>query len=193
MLPSRLRVFVVQNLFCSKVAFSGFLLGNREKIAVVANDVFSRRAGNMAEKMNRQAPTSNIQRDSKLQNAFGALVIGDSLVLGGWVLDAARKAHALPFCHSACPKNLRGQNNPRSFAPICGSNPVFKIKELSQKIKNRSSNPIKVLLMKKIPNFFRALLREIIGKSCKNRRKNPSKKREKPAIYERFSAAPICP
>ena len=83
-----------------KVAFSGFLLGNREKIAVVANDDFSRRAGNMAEKMNRQAPTSNLQRDSKLQNAFGALVIGNSLVLGSWVLEVARETHALPNPHS---------------------------------------------------------------------------------------------
>jgi len=33
--------FAIQNLFFDKVAFSGFLLGNHEKIAVVANDDFS--------------------------------------------------------------------------------------------------------------------------------------------------------
>jgi hypothetical protein len=73
----------------------GFLLGNREKIAFVANADFSRRDGNMAEKMKRQGPTSNIQRNSKLQNAVWALVVGDSLVLGRWVLEVARETHAL--------------------------------------------------------------------------------------------------
>ena len=150
----RLSASSAVKIFCMKVAFSGVLLGIRQKIAVVANDEFPLRAGKMAEKMNRQVPTSNLQRDSKLQNAFGALVIGDSLVLGSWILEVARETHTLPFCHSACPESLRGQKNPRSFAPSCGQTPAFKIKNLLQKIKISSSNLIKGLLMKKIPNFF---------------------------------------
>ena len=147
--------------FFAKVAISGFLLGNREKIAVVANDDFFRWAGNMAEKMNRQAPTSNLQRNSKLQNAFGALVIGDSLVLGWWVLDVARETETLP--------------NPRTSASICATTPVFKIKNLVKKSKlahQTQSNLIKGLLMKKIPNFFPGTL---MGKHWEIRKKYPKK------------------
>ena len=43
---------------------------------------------------------------------------------------------------------------------VCGQTPVFKIKNLLQKIKTYSSNPIKGLLMKKIPNFFTGTLME---------------------------------
>ena len=147
-----LKWWPVALLFFTKVTFSGFLLGNREKIAVVANDDFFRRAGNMAEKMNRQAPTSNLQRDSKLQNAFGALVIGNSLVLGSWVLEVARETHALPFCHSV---------KKTSFAPLrLGVNPALKIKKPSQnvqKIIKPNQSQSRVILPKKFRIFFRAL------------------------------------
>jgi hypothetical protein len=166
-----------------KVAFSGFLLGNREKIAVVANADFSRRGGKMAEKMNRQVLTSNLQRDSKLQNAFGALVIGDSLVLGGWVLEVAREMHALPFYHSVeksaficeihppqycppsamllCPSSvaelLRREERTGYGGRVCGSSPSFKIKNPSQndrKIIKPNQSESRVILPKKFRIFF---------------------------------------
>jgi hypothetical protein len=43
-----LRRLALKHLFFAKVAFSGFLLGNRQKIAVVANADFSRQGGKMA-------------------------------------------------------------------------------------------------------------------------------------------------
>ena len=132
----------------AKVAFSGFLLGNHKKIAVVANADFFRRGGNMAEKMNRQVPTSNLQRDSKLQNAFGALVIGDSLVLGGWVLEVAREMHALPFYYSV--------QKSAFICTICGSNPALQSQNSRKTFGNQSSlfDPIRGCFRGKNSQFF---------------------------------------
>src|ERR1700722_3136760 len=141
-IPSHLQVLqrgVIhgQNLSYAKIAFSRFSLGNRQNLAVVANDDFSRQGGKMAEKMRRQGPTSDIPRNSKLQNAFWVMVIEDSLVLGSWSLVVARGIHALPiFCHSV--------KKSAFICEICGSNPIFNIKKLSQKAKNNPARQCKV-------------------------------------------------
>jgi len=61
------------------------------------------------------------------------------------------------FCHFVEKSSFMREIHPPQYCyggPVCGSNPAFKIKNLLQKIKASSSNPIKGLLMKKIPNFF---------------------------------------
>jgi len=120
------------------------------------------------------------------------LIIGDSLVLGGWALEVARETHALPFCHSARPESLRGQNNPRPSAKftlrsivhppqccyggrVCGSNLVFKIKNLLQKTKTSSSSPIKPnqgFIDEKNSEFFSG---HFYRKSLANLQKMPQK------------------
>jgi len=61
-------------------------------------------------------------------------------------------------------------------------NPVFKIKNLLQKIKTSSSNPIKGLLVKKIPNFFPGAFMEnhwqTLQKPPKKNLKNGQKTRD---------------
>jgi len=72
-----------------------------------------------------------------------------------------------PSCHSA--------EKSAYICLICGSNPEFKIKELSQKGKNRSSNPIKGFLPKKIRNFFIRLFYQNTGQILQKPPKKPCK------------------
>jgi len=70
-------------------------------------------------------------------------------------------------------------------------NQSFKIKNLLQKIKTSSSNPIKGLLMEKIPNFFPGTFTGNHWQIPKKYPKKTSNCPKKPAIYERFSPMPI--
>jgi len=158
-----------QKTFSVKVEVSAFSLGFQQNLAVVANDEFPLRAGKMAEKMNRQVPTSNLQRDSKLQNAFGALVIGDSLVLGWWVLEVARETRSLPFCHSV--------KKPGFASLRLRVNPVLKsqIPRKTYGNESRLFDPIRGYFHEKNSQFFYRPIYQNTGLILQKRAKKPCK------------------
>jgi len=77
-----------------------------------------------------------------------------------------------PSLHFGAPSRPGRRQAGRSQGP-------FKIKELSQKIRNRLSNPIKGLLMKKIPNFFTGTLMENYWQTREKPPKKPLKNGQK--------------
>jgi len=167
----------------AKVALSGFLLGNHEKIAVVANAGFYL----FYAKMPPMTICLKGHRNGSRRRG------NESLISSHLRFTISDLRSYTPYRVNRI-SSIENFWNPRSFAPLCDSNPVFEIKELSQTVKTQSSNPIKSnqgFLMKKFRIFFRSLLWKIIGKSAKNNPKKPSKYLKKHAVFDVFFPGPI--
>jgi hypothetical protein len=125
-----------------KIGFSGFSLGNREKIAVVANAEFYRQQVKLAEKMKFQEPTSNLQGSSKVRTSnIWNWVLEHSLVPGTWGLDVPLFPVAVSQGKSSHSRTPRAQ--PRIPPPphfYCDTNhcpcDICAIKNQKFKIKN---------------------------------------------------------